>query len=188
MSNQLFYDFERYGGDICTHDRGLHHVKRISHACHYDLGGNVIVFKNRNHIFDQIHTHMAGVVQSAAGPQGSACAEASTERLGIATALPESAAARDDAQDAEAPAPAARPVAAALGAAIRAYQVLFSSQDKPSCQFVPSCSNYCLQAIRHRGFLLGAMMCSDRVMRCHPGVAPYHPRDETTGRAIDFPY
>lgn len=74
-----------------------------------------------------------------------------------------------------------------VGRSIRVYQLLLSSQDEPSCQFVPSCSRYCSQAISQRGLLKGALMCADRVMRCHPGASARYPRDLETGLAIDPP-
>jgi len=70
---------------------------------------------------------------------------------------------------------------------VRAYQLLLSSQDKPSCQFTPSCSNYCTEAIRAHGVIRGVLMCSDRIMRCHPGAALLYERDPETGRALDSP-
>jgi putative membrane protein insertion efficiency factor len=69
---------------------------------------------------------------------------------------------------------------------IRTYQVLLSSQDRPSCQFTPSCSNYCLQAVSNHGLVRGVLMCSDRVMRCHPGAAGHYQRDSASGRALDL--
>ena len=39
------------------------------------------------------------------------------------------------------------------------------------CRFVPSCSDYALEAIASHGALGGAWLASRRVLRCHPWCA-----------------
>jgi len=51
---------------------------------------------------------------------------------------------------------------------IRLYQVLISPQDIPSCNFVPSCSHFGIEAIRRCGVIQGGLMTSDRLQRCNP--------------------
>ena len=51
---------------------------------------------------------------------------------------------------------------------IRLYQVLISPQDIPSCNFVPSCSHFGMEAIRRYGVIQGGLMTSDRLQRCTP--------------------
>jgi putative membrane protein insertion efficiency factor len=58
-----------------------------------------------------------------------------------------------------------------LGAAIRGYQVAISPLLPPSCRFMPSCSQYALEAISRYGALRGTWLAARRLARCHP----FHP-------------
>jgi hypothetical protein len=49
---------------------------------------------------------------------------------------------------------------------IRFYQALPSIFGR-SCRFVPTCSEYCYQAICDRGILQGSLMGVGRILRCH---------------------
>ncbi|MCL4490091.1 MAG: membrane protein insertion efficiency factor YidD [Chloroflexi bacterium] len=51
---------------------------------------------------------------------------------------------------------------------IRLYQRLLSPLLPPSCRFVPSCSQYGLEAITHFGFVKGGWLAVRRIVRCHP--------------------
>ncbi len=42
------------------------------------------------------------------------------------------------------------------------------------CQFYPSCSNYCAQAINNHGIIIGSIIASDRIIRCNPFAYNYH--------------
>tara|TARA_B100001175_G_scaffold61584_1_gene49927 strand:- start:53 stop:667 length:615 start_codon:yes stop_codon:yes gene_type:complete len=42
------------------------------------------------------------------------------------------------------------------------------------CQFYPSCSNYCAQAINNHGIIIGGIIASDRIIRCNPFAYNYH--------------
>jgi putative membrane protein insertion efficiency factor len=56
---------------------------------------------------------------------------------------------------------------AALGC-LSAYKVLFSPLFAGSCRFVPSCSEYAAQAVRHHGLVRGCWLAFRRLGRCHP--------------------
>lgn len=36
------------------------------------------------------------------------------------------------------------------------------------CRFVPSCSQYCYEAVEKYGTILGIFKCFGRILRCHP--------------------
>jgi putative membrane protein insertion efficiency factor len=55
--------------------------------------------------------------------------------------------------------------------AIRVYQLTLSRMLPPSCRFIPSCSEYTLQAIAKYGALKGGWLGVKRIGRCHP----FHP-------------
>ncbi|MGB7297847.1 MAG: membrane protein insertion efficiency factor YidD [Burkholderiaceae bacterium] len=50
----------------------------------------------------------------------------------------------------------------------RAWQLVFSSWLAPSCRFVPSCSDYAVQAVQLHGPLRGGWLAICRLSRCHP--------------------
>ena len=52
--------------------------------------------------------------------------------------------------------------------AIRIYRAYISPLKPPSCRFVPTCSEYALQAIEKHGVLKGLKMAVCRILRCHP--------------------
>lgn len=49
---------------------------------------------------------------------------------------------------------------------IKLYQDYISSVDGNRCPMHPSCSQYCTEAFKKHGALLGWIMCSDRLIRC----------------------
>lgn len=50
---------------------------------------------------------------------------------------------------------------------IRLYQLLpFSSHN--SCKFIPTCSNYGIEAIKEYGSIKGTLLTIKRIMRCNP--------------------
>jgi putative membrane protein insertion efficiency factor len=53
---------------------------------------------------------------------------------------------------------------------IRLYQHLNAGKISP-CRFVPSCSNYALEAIETQGALKGSGLAIRRITRCRPGGA-----------------
>ena len=65
------------------------------------------------------------------------------------------------------------------------YRAVFSSQDAGRCRFIPSCSHFAEVAIETFGPVRGALMASDRLLRCHPGVNRDYPLDPNTRRNLD---
>ena len=64
----------------------------------------------------------------------------------------------------------------ALRSAVRAYQLLVSPLLPPSCRFLPSCSEYAIDAIARHGPLRGVNLALRRLARCHPwGGSGYDP-------------
>jgi len=53
-------------------------------------------------------------------------------------------------------------------AVIRFYQTALSPLKPPCCRFVPTCSEYAVQAIRQHGVLYGGWLALRRICRCHP--------------------
>lgn len=60
---------------------------------------------------------------------------------------------------------------ALLTALLRAYQYFLRPLLGRNCRFVPSCSEYAMEAIDRHGALRGSWMAIRRVGRCHP----WHP-------------
>lgn len=53
-------------------------------------------------------------------------------------------------------------------ALIRIYQLTLGPLLSPCCRFYPSCSNYCIEALRIHGFLKGLWLGMVRLGKCHP--------------------
>ena len=51
---------------------------------------------------------------------------------------------------------------------IKFYKVVISPLVPPSCRFVPSCSEYAVEAIERYGALRGGSLAMRRLLRCHP--------------------
>ena len=51
---------------------------------------------------------------------------------------------------------------------VRAYQRCVSRFLPPVCRFTPSCSQYMIDAIRKRGFIVGVLKGAWRILRCNP--------------------
>jgi uncharacterized protein len=55
---------------------------------------------------------------------------------------------------------------------IRGYQMVVAPMLPPNtCRFIPTCSQYAIDAVRKYGVLSGAWRALKRIGRCHP----YHP-------------
>ena len=51
---------------------------------------------------------------------------------------------------------------------LRAYQWAVSPLFPPACRYVPTCSEYALEAVERYGPLRGVWMTLGRILRCHP--------------------
>ncbi len=51
---------------------------------------------------------------------------------------------------------------------IQFYQLCISPLTPASCRYVPSCSQYAVEAINKYGPLKGAWLTIKRLLRCHP--------------------
>ena len=70
----------------------------------------------------------------------------------------------------------------ALRKMIRCYQLLVSPLLRPSCRYLPSCSDYAAEAIARHGALVGLGLALRRLARCHPwGGSGYDPVPATHG-------
>jgi uncharacterized protein len=53
---------------------------------------------------------------------------------------------------------------------LRGYKWAISPMFPPACRYVPTCSEYAMEAIEGFGILRGSMMALWRLLRCHPFV------------------
>ena len=51
---------------------------------------------------------------------------------------------------------------------LRAYKRAISPMFLPACRYVPSCSEYAMEAIDRYGVGRGGLMATWRLLRCHP--------------------
>ncbi len=58
--------------------------------------------------------------------------------------------------------------AAAVIAVVRGYQLLLSPLLGAHCRFQPTCSQYCIDAVRRYGVVRGGFKSLRRIARCHP--------------------
>ena len=58
-----------------------------------------------------------------------------------------------------------------LLALLRFYKREISTYLPPSCRFVPTCSEYAMQAVAKYGAVKGGYLAVRRILRCHP----FHP-------------
>ena len=63
---------------------------------------------------------------------------------------------------------------------IQGYQKMVSPWLGQRCRFHPTCSNYCIEALRQHGMVFGLWLAVKRILKCHPlhpgGVDPVPPR------------
>jgi uncharacterized protein len=61
---------------------------------------------------------------------------------------------------------------------LRTYQRWVSPMLPPSCRYIPTCSEYAIEAIETSGLLRGGFIAIGRLLRCHPfvngGYDPVH--------------
>jgi len=53
---------------------------------------------------------------------------------------------------------------------LRAYKWAISPVFPPACRYVPTCSEYAMEAVERYGVLRGGRMAFARLLRCHPFV------------------
>ena len=51
---------------------------------------------------------------------------------------------------------------------VRCYQRLISPLIRTCCHFIPSCSEYFIQAVEKRGVVVGMALGLWRILRCNP--------------------
>lgn len=51
---------------------------------------------------------------------------------------------------------------------IKIYQKLISPLSRGKCRFIPTCSNYAIEAIDRHGIIYGLYLSAGRVLRCNP--------------------
>ena len=54
---------------------------------------------------------------------------------------------------------------------LRGYKWAISPLFLPACRYVPTCSEYAMEAVDRYGVLRGGLLAVWRVLRCHPFVA-----------------
>ena len=63
-----------------------------------------------------------------------------------------------------------------LLALVKFYQYCISPLTPPSCRYVPTCSQYAVEALRKYGPIKGCWLTLKRLSRCHPwGGSGYDP-------------
>jgi len=53
---------------------------------------------------------------------------------------------------------------------LRGYKAIVSPLFPPACRYVPSCSEYAMEAVERFGVLRGGLLAVGRLLRCHPFV------------------
>lgn len=52
---------------------------------------------------------------------------------------------------------------------VHVYRVALSPLKRgPSCRFLPTCSEYAIDAVKQRGIVVGAALAMWRILRCNP--------------------
>lgn len=54
---------------------------------------------------------------------------------------------------------------------IKIYRRYISPMKPPSCRFIPTCSQYAIDAIEKYGAIKGSFLAIRRILKCHP----FHP-------------
>ncbi len=56
----------------------------------------------------------------------------------------------------------------ALIALVKTYRLVISPLLPPRCRHLPTCSEYCIEAIEKHGPVRGGILTVKRIARCHP--------------------
>ncbi|MFN2529998.1 MAG: membrane protein insertion efficiency factor YidD [Pyrinomonadaceae bacterium] len=57
---------------------------------------------------------------------------------------------------------------AVLISCLKVYKLALSPLLPPSCRFIPTCSEYAIDAIARYGAVRGSVLAVRRLLRCHP--------------------
>jgi uncharacterized protein len=71
---------------------------------------------------------------------------------------------------------------------VRFYRrVLSPLKRTPSCKFLPTCSEYAIEAVQQRGIVVGTALATWRILRCNPfskgGFDPVTPGHRHAGHS-----
>lgn len=61
------------------------------------------------------------------------------------------------------------PLAFVVSIPVRVYRILGSPFLGQSCRFLPTCSDYAMQALERHGAVKGSWLAITRIARCRPG-------------------
>jgi len=74
----------------------------------------------------------------------------------------------------------------AIGFGLRAYKRWISPMLPHACRYVPTCSEYALEAVERHGAIRGVGLAVTRLLRCHPFAnAGYDPVPLETHRTLN---
>ena len=52
---------------------------------------------------------------------------------------------------------------------VAVYRAVLSPMKRaPSCKYLPTCSEYAIEAVKRRGVFVGGALATWRILRCHP--------------------
>ena len=51
---------------------------------------------------------------------------------------------------------------------IKTYKYIISPLIGPSCRYLPTCSDYCIEALKTYGLLKGLLLSLKRILSCNP--------------------
>jgi putative membrane protein insertion efficiency factor len=67
---------------------------------------------------------------------------------------------------------------------VKGYQLIRRGRPSP-CRYMPSCSQYAIEAIETRGAVIGTLLSIRRVARCNPfGGSGYDPVPQAKSKAV----
>jgi len=66
---------------------------------------------------------------------------------------------------------------------LRGYKWAISPMFPPACRYVPTCSDYAMDAVAYHGVARGSLMAGWRLLRCHPFARGGYDPVSVTGNA-----